>query len=275
MANFSGKTIIITGASEGVGRCCAEQFHAEGANVVLVARRQGPLDELASTLEADRVFVKTCDVGDMTALADLVEATLDRFGNIDGLVNNAGAHFRGPVVSRSTDELAAMIDVNIRGPIVLTRLCAPYLIKQRGFVVNLASLAGHFPIDGAATYSSSKVALRYFTFALAEELKGTGVSISAVSPGPIKTNFIMENLDEVADITFSQTMTTPEHVAEMVLQCASDGRQERVFPVLGARLAVLSNLFPALRRLVKPALARKGKRVKESLRQAQLAEGPK
>lgn len=130
----------------------------------------------------------------------------------------------------------------------------------------LASLAGHFPIDGAATYSSTKVALRYFTFALAEELRATGVSVSAVSPGPIQTGFIMEHLDEVADITFSQTMTTPEHVAEMVLQCARDGQAERVYPQNGARLAILSTLFPALRRWVKPLLERKGRKVKEALR---------
>jgi short-subunit dehydrogenase len=266
VSDFSQKTVIITGASEGVGRCCAEQFHDLGANVVLVARRQGPLQALASTLDPERALVKSADVADSAALAELVEATLDRFGCIDGLVNNAGAHFRGPVLNRSAEELASMVDVNIRGPIVLTRLCLPYLSERSGFVVNLASLAGHFPIDGAATYSSSKVALRYFTFALGEELRATGVSVSAVSPGPIQTGFIMEHLDEVADITFSQTMTTPEHVAEMVLQCARDGQAERVYPPTGARLAILSTLFPALRRWVKPLLERKGRKVKEALR---------
>ena len=266
MPSFSHKTVIITGASEGVGRSCAEHFHREGANVVLVARRMGPLEALAETFDPERVLVMSADVADSVALAGLVESTVDRFGNIDGLVNNAGAHFRGPVLTRTAEELSTMVDVNISAPIVLTRLCLPYLMKQRGFVVNLASLAGHAPIDGAATYSCNKVALRYFTFALAEELRGTGVRVSAVSPGPVKTSFIMDSLDEVADITFSQTMTTPDHVAEMVLKCALDGQAERVFPRLGARLAVVANLFPTLRRWVKPMLKRKGKRVKDALR---------
>lgn len=261
-------TVIVTGASLGVGRAAAALFLAEGANVVLCARRLGPLQEAAEALGApERVLVVAADVADPASLAALVEQALSRFGAIHGLVNNAGAHFRGPAEGRTAAELALMVDVNLRAPIVLTRLALPHMrATGRGFVVNVASLAGKVPLDGAATYSATKFGLRAFSYAMAEELRGTGITVSAVSPGPIDTGFIMEELDEVEDIVFSQTMCTAEHVAAMIVDCAVDGRVEREFPATGGKLATLAYLMPGLRRLLKPALVRKGARQKARLR---------
>ena len=112
------------------------------------------------------------------------------------LVNNAGFHERGDLEARNPDDLGRMIDVNLRAPIVLSRLALPYLRKaDGGAIVNVASLAGCTPVPGAATYSASKFGLRAFTFAFAEELRGTGVKLAVVSPGPINTGFIMSNID--------------------------------------------------------------------------------
>ena len=223
---FTGQTVIITGASLGVGRACAHRFHAEGAIVVLMARREGPLREVEAELGTDRVLVAPADVADNAALQQVVDAALERFGAIHGLVNNAGAHFRGPLADRTPDEMGIMVDVNLRGPIVLTRMVLPQLLQTSGFVVNVASLAGKIPLDGAVVYSSTKWGLRAFSFALAEELRETGVRVSAVSPGPIDTGFILDDLEHVADITFSQTMCSADDVATMVLDCAQDGRRD-------------------------------------------------
>lgn len=264
---FANHTVIVTGASLGVGRATAQAFHREGADLVLVARQPGPLNEFAETLGTpDRVLVQAADVGDLEALAAVVDATVTRFGRLTGLVNNAGAHFRGVVDSRAPDELASMVDVNLRAPIVLSRLALPELRQHAGFIVNVASLAGKLPLEGAATYSSTKFALRVFGHALAEELRGTGVSVSSVSPGPIDTGFIMDQIDEVEDIVFSQTMCTAEDVANMVLDCAADGRRERQFPKLGGALGTLAYLLPGLRRRIKPRLEAKGAAVKARLR---------
>lgn len=265
---FDSQTVIITGASLGVGLATARRFHAEGANVVICARRPGPLDEAAAQLgDPDRVLAMACDVQDAGSLGDLVDATVERFGGINGVVNNAGAHFRGPLEGRSPKELATMVDVNLRAPIVLTRLALPHLrTGDGGFVVQVASLAGKVPLDGAATYSATKFGLRAFTYALAEELRGTGVRVSAVSPGPIDTGFIMDTLDEVEDIVFSQQMCTADDVARMVLDCAADGRVERSFPTSGSRLATLAYLMPGLRRMLKPRLKRRGARQKARIR---------
>ena len=265
---FAKQTVIVTGASLGVGRATCEHFFREGANVVLVARREGPLRELAAALgDPSRIQLAVADVADNEALSRLVDEAASRFGSIHGLVNNAGAHFRGPVAKREAGELSTMVDVNLRAPIVLSRLVLPHLqAAGRGFIVNVASLAGKIPLDGAATYSATKFGLRAFSYALAEELRETDVSVSVVSPGPIDTTFIMDNLDEVDDIVFSQTMCTADDVARMIVDCAIDGRREREFPVGGGKLATLGYLVPSLRRVLKPRLMRKGAAVKDRLR---------
>lgn len=266
--DFSQHTVIITGASLGVGRACAAAFYARGANVVLVARRREPLEEAAAAMpDASRVLLAPADVADLSTLRDMVRQTRERFGEIHGLVNNAGAHARGNFDTRSAEELAQMVDVNLRAPIALTRLVLPHLREAGGgFVINVASLAGKLPLEGAVTYSATKFGLRAFSFALAEELRGSGITVSAVSPGPIRTSFIMDHLNHVADITFSQAMCSAEDVAQMVLTCARDGRREREYPVLGGKLATLAYLVPSLRRLLKPRLVARGRRQKERLR---------
>lgn len=265
--SFEQRTVIITGASLGVGRASAEQFYRAGANVVMVARRLEPLEQAADAIgDRSRILTVAADVADNAALARLVEQSRERFGAIHGLVNNAGAHFRGKVETREAAELSTMVDVNLRAPIVLSRMVLPHLRKQGGFIVNVASLAGKVPLDGAATYSATKFGLRAFSFALAEELRGTKVSVSVVSPGPIDTGFIMDEIDEVEDIVFSQTMCTADEVATMILDCARDGRREREFPVSGGKLATVAYLVPGLRRKLKPRLEAKGAAVKARLR---------
>ena len=160
------------------------------------------------------------------------------------------------------------VDTNLRAPMVLASLALPYLRRRGGFVVNVSSLAGKVPLDGATTYSTTKFGLRIFTLALAQELNGSGVTVSAVSPGPVDTGFIMDEIDRVDDIVFSQKTCTAEDVAEMVMASARDGRIERAYPGGVSWLATLGYLFPSLRRQLRPLLSWKGKRAKERLRKA-------
>jgi short-subunit dehydrogenase len=264
--SFERWTVLVTGASLGIGRAVSRAFHQAGANIVMVARRRAPLEEAAAGLE--RALIFPADVADLGSMNDAVNAALTRFGSLDGLVNNAGIHFRGPFETRSPAEIVAMVDTNLRAPMVLTSLALPYLRQRGGFVVNISSLAGKVPLDGAATYSTTKFGLRIFTLALARELSGSGVTVSAVSPGPVDTGFIMDEIDRVDDIVFSQKICTADDVAEMVLACARDGRIERAYPEGAAMLATFGYLFPSLRRRLRPLLSRKGKRTKERLRKA-------
>ncbi len=172
--DFKDKTVIITGGSEGVGAATARKFAEHGANLVLVARGKRKLERIAEELRSKtRVEIVAMDVSDADACANIYKKAEFEFGSVNVLVNNAGYHERGPVESVSADDLAAMIDVNLKAPICLCKLAIKYLKEAGGgAIINVASLAGRTPVPGAATYSATKFGLRAFTFALGEELSG-------------------------------------------------------------------------------------------------------
>lgn len=272
--NFNNKTVIVTGGSEGVGAAVARRFADASANLVLVARNQDNLERVAEELRPKtRVRIVAMDVADTDACVSLFEKAEQEFGNIHVLVNNAGYHERGPVEKIATAGLGRMIDVNLKAPIVLCRIAIPYLRKAGGgAIVNVASLAGRTPVMGAATYSASKFGLRAFTFALGDELAGSGIKVAAVSPGPVDTGFIMSNIDLVADITFSQPLSTADEVAQVVMDLAVNDKRERSMPPASGLLTTLSYLFPRLGRWLRPALLRRGRRVKQRIKAKMLAE---
>jgi short-subunit dehydrogenase len=273
--DFSNKTVIITGGSEGVGAAAARRFARAGANLVLVARGREKLDRVAEELRpAVKVLTRAMDVADEAACGDLFDQAVREFGAIHVLVNNAGYHKRGPVEKVDPAELGRMIDVNLRAPIILCRLAVPYLRDAGGgAIVNVASLAGRTPVPGAATYSGTKFGLRAFSFALGEELAGSGIKVAAVSPGPIDTGFIMANIDAVADITFSQPLSTAEEVAQVILDLCVNDKRERSMPPASGLLTTLSYLFPRLGMWLRPALLRKGRRVKQQLKSRRAKTG--
>ena len=216
---FKDKTVIVTGASEGVGAAAARKFADAGANLVLVARSKKNLEIVADELrDKARVEIFAMDVADADACVDLFKKAEFEFGRVDVLINNAGCHARGAVGDVPAEDLGRMIDVNLKAPIMLTRLALPYLQKSDGAaIINVASIAGRTPVPGSATYSASKFGLRIFTFALAEELRGTNIKVAAISPGPINTGFIMTDIDSTPAMTFSQPMSTAEEVAQAIL----------------------------------------------------------
>jgi len=266
---FSGKVVLITGASSGIGAAAARQFAREGAQVALVARTAVALERVAEEVCAGGGSARAfpANVKDAASCGTLLDAVAKAFGGIDVLVNNAGANKRGLVEQRDVKDLANIIEVNLIAPIVLTRLALPYLRQRgRGAIVNVASIAGQIPVPHEAVYSASKFGLRAFTFALREELHGQPITVSAVSPGPVDTGFIMAEIDDVPDMVFANPMSTAEDVARLILDCAADGVRERTIPVSTGYLARVGNAFPALRRMLEPTLARRGRIVKERYR---------
>jgi short-subunit dehydrogenase len=265
---FKDKTVIVTGGSEGVGAAAARLFAEAGANLMLVARNRKNLEAIAAELrDKARVSVFPMDVSDADSCVDLVKKALFEFGRIDVLVNNAGFHARGDVESVTADELARTIDVNLRAPIVLTRLVLPHIREAGGgAIINVASLAGRTPVPGSAAYSASKFGLRAFAFSLAEEIRDSGIKLAVVSPGPIATQFILDDIDKTSDLTFSQPMSSAEEVAQVILDLCGNNQREQAIPAMSGVLTTISYLMPWLGRALRPALERKGNRVKKELK---------
>jgi short-subunit dehydrogenase len=270
---FRDKTVVITGASEGIGVATAKKFASAGANLVLAARNKKNLEAVAEELrDMSQVEIFAMDVSDDEACVDLFKKADFEFGRVDILVNNAGCHNRGEVENVSADDLGRMIDVNLRAPIILTRLALPYLRKARGgAIINVASIAGRTPVPGSATYSASKFGLRIFTFALAEELRGTNIKVAAISPGPVDTGFIMANIDNTPAMTFSQPMSTADEVAQGILDLCGNNQRELSMPRSSGYLSTLGYLVPWLHRVLRPSLERRGERAKKMLKAKQKA----
>jgi len=266
MSRFDGKTVVITGASSGIGESCARKFVAEGARVVLAARSPEPLQRLVEELGGDVAHAVPTDVADMSACENLLAEAKSRFGSIDVLVNNAARNSRGPLEELPTDEMLQMLDVNLRAPMVLTRLALPTMRAQgAGTIVNVASLAGRLPLEHEATYSTTKFGLRIFSFAVAEELRNTDVRVCVVTPGPVETGFILDPsvIETVPPLVFSQPMSTADEIADLILASAADGTRERTKPAFSGKIATLSYLVPGVRKFLVPLLERKGEREKK------------
>jgi hypothetical protein len=271
---FKGKTVIITGASAGVGAACARAFANHKANLVLCARGQAGLDIIAEELSAQcSVLTVAMDVSNTDQCLALLTKAEAEFGRVDVLINNAGMHSRGNIEKVEPADVAMMVDINLRAPLMLSCAALPFIKKSDGgAIVMVGSLAGMAPLQGAATYSATKSGLRAFAFALADELQKTDINVGVVSPGPIDTGFIMSEIDNVEDIVFSQPMSSADAVADAVLSIACGEKTEIAMPAASGRLVTLSYLFPALRRLLRPKLYAKGRKNKDKYRNRSITQ---
>ncbi len=179
---------IVTGASAGIGAATAQELARRGARVVLVARRA---DQLAAQADAIRAaggsaIAVPADVADMAQVDDVVRQTMDAFGRVDILVNNVGGGVFAPL-ALEPERIAHMIDANLLGAILLTRAVLPGMAERRhGAVVMIGAVTGAVALD--PLYSATKFGLRGFALSLRRQLAGSGVSVSLVSPGYIRTD---------------------------------------------------------------------------------------
>ncbi len=264
-AAFRDKVVIITGGSKGVGAACARRFAAAGARLALVARGQKELKALADELRPKcEVLTIAMDVADGGECRDLFKKVELELGAVHCLVNNAGLHARGNVEALEPDALTHMVRVNLEAPVLLSRLAIPYLRRAGGgAIVNVASLAGCTPVPGASTYAATKAGLRSFSYGLNEELRGSGIHVGVVSPGPVDTGFIMDELDEVTDISLAQPMSSAAEVAEAVFRVAEGERIEVKMPRVSGFLAGVVYHFTGLRRAMAPLMERRGRKARE------------
>ena len=233
---FSADTLhdrvaLVTGAGQGIGRAIAVELAKVGAHVVACGRRLPPLQEVADAVCASgrRALAVACDVGDARQVDDLVARTLDGFGRIDLLVNNAGYRIRSPFEDLPRQEWDAMVQTNLTGVFLLSQAVGRVMIRQRaGKIVNVSSVAGRTGSRGLAAYAATKAGVTVLTQSLGAEWAKYGMTVNAVAPGPVETEGVLEVWKTPAMIAQAarevplQRLGRPEEIAWAVIFVASD-----------------------------------------------------
>ncbi|WP_318569470.1 SDR family oxidoreductase [Salinigranum marinum] len=222
MHDLSTRTVLVTGASSGIGEATAHAFAREGASVALAARRAGRLEEIAADLAAYDVetLVVPTDVRDESQVATMIDRTVDAFGTLDVLVNNAGLGRGSDVESLSTDQYRQMMDTNVDGCFFATRAALPHLRDADGTLVFVGSFAGQYPRGFNPVYAASKWWLRGFAHSVAAQVGELGVGVTVVNPSEVRTEFGSEDGDPFEERFDAGEVTEPEEVADAILFAA-------------------------------------------------------
>jgi short-subunit dehydrogenase len=246
--DIKGSRILITGASQGIGKSLAELAAQQGARVLAVARSVDLLQELAEKAKAQGQTLEIVQ-GDITSAEDrlkMVQAAQDRFGGLDILVNNAGIGATGHFADCVPERLRKIMEVNFFGLTETTREFLP-MLKQgnKPAIVNISSIAGRRGIPARSEYSASKFAVQGFSEAIRAELAKDGVDVLIVSPGLTQTNFSHNMLEQKAKIQMDHMRgMTSEQVAAETLKAIARGKHETTLTLKGKLLVLVSRFFP-------------------------------
>ena len=248
------RTAIVTGASHGIGPYIVKALAKEGMNLVLAARSQSELDQVAADIRRTgvQVLIVPTDVTNREALSALVHTAERTFGSVDVLVNNAGGDLQRQFHHYTAEDVEAQIALNLTGPIELTRLLLPGMLQRKqGHIVNISSLGGSIGFPYTEVYSAAKDGLIAFTRVLRADYRTTGVSSSVLILGPIggagTGARTMEEMHMHLSAMGKASMSSPEAVAQAVLKSIRRDKAEIVImPGPGRLLRALMDFFPGM-----------------------------
>ena len=223
--------VLVTGASSGIGAAIAIAFAEEGWDVMAAGRDEGRLEEVADV--SDSIVTWSGDLGESEDCDELIADTIDEFGQLDCLINNAGVIMRGDVGETSDDDWRFTMSVNLDVPFYLSRAALPHLLRSGGSILNIASDLGLRGADRAAAYAASKGGLVLLTRSMAKDHAGEGLRVNAICPGDVDTPMLAadaedsgmeldEYLEEAAESVPSGRIATPEDVATLAIFLSSD-----------------------------------------------------
>jgi NADP-dependent 3-hydroxy acid dehydrogenase YdfG len=222
LIDLAGKTVIVTGASSGIGASTARQLHAAGAHPVLAARRADRLAELSQ--ELDGALAVPTDVTDPAQVRDLVAVALDRYQRIDGLVNNAGASLHGPLDQVDPARFGQILQLNVVSVLTVTQAVLPAM-REQGFgrIVNISSGTTRRVATGVGAYASSKLAVNMLSEVMRQELAGDGIAVSLLLPSITATEFGDGMFTLGASPRPGMVAHSPDYVASVILRLLRTG----------------------------------------------------
>ncbi|RVU02933.1 SDR family oxidoreductase [Mucilaginibacter limnophilus] len=250
---LNNKVIIITGASSGIGKAMAMEFASRGANLVLGARQYVTLCEIAQDIEKEfniKAIAVACDVTKEDDCALLIKQALITFGRIDVLINNAGITMRALFKDADIDVLKRVMDVNFWGMIYCTKHALPEIVKSKGSIVGISSIAGYKGLPGRTGYSASKFAMNGFLDSLRVENLKTGVHVMTASPGFTASNIrnvaLSKNGSPQGESSLEEDkMMTAEEVAKLIANGIENRTRTLVMTGQGKLTVLLNKLLPS------------------------------
>lgn len=230
---LSGKVAIVTGASAGIGRASAIALAAEGAKVVITARRQERLEALASEINAmnTKAYIVVGDANDETTAKRCLETAMNEAGRIDILLNNTGMGNYKNLADTSLEEYDQLMDTNMRTTFIFTRQVVPQMLLQKqGTILMISSMAGLYGFANQAVYCATKFAQVGFAQSLDKELRPSGIKVGVICPGGVKTEFAI-GTGRTEDSVAQSTMLEATDVAEAVLLACTQAPGSRIIEI--------------------------------------------
>jgi short-subunit dehydrogenase len=250
--------VAVTGASAGIGEAIAREFSVNGASVSLIARRRDKLDVIAASVKG-KMFVATADLCDVERSCDWIAPAEAALGPIDVLVNNAGVQIVGPTEDMDLPSCEEMLRLDLHTPLRLTRTLLPAMLARRsGTIVDIASMAALTPMPGMFYYNAAKAGLATASEGLRGELRGTGVHVVTVYPGPVETELEKRGRSKYEASFMSKLVPvgTTEGLARLVRRAVERKRARVVYPRFYALTRYAPNLSRWFTSRFSPALVR-------------------
>lgn len=252
--DIKGKVVVITGASSGIGLALAESFAAAGAKLVLAARNLAKLQEIAANLKlkyAAEVIAVGVDVSKELQCQNLMEQSIKNFGQIDVLINNAGISMRAIFEEVDLKVLSEVMDINFWGTVFCTKHALPALLKSKGVIVGVSSIAGYKGLPGRTGYSASKFAMQGFLESVRVENLYKGLSVLIACPGFTASNIrsvarSKDGLPQGESPMDEKNIMQPEQVAHAILRAVEQRKRTLVLTTQGKFTVWLAKHFPAL-----------------------------
>jgi short-subunit dehydrogenase len=247
------KVVIVTGASSGIGKALAEEFSGRGAKVVIAARSEEKLNQLGETLKKKNlsVFIVKVDVSKEEECEKLIDETVKKFGTIDILVNNAGISMRALFEDVDLNVIRQLMDINFWGTVYCTKYALPYLLKNKGSIVGISSIAGYKGLPGRTGYSASKFAIQGFLETLRIENLKKGLHVLIACPGFTASNIRNTALDKNGKVQGESPLNeaklmTSEEVARRIVYAVVKRKHRIIMTTQGKLIVFLNKFFPKM-----------------------------